>query len=63
LYGSAYEKYLGFKRVVRDALGPGSKQYKRIHMRAAAAAADEGGEASEGAGAPAGGTPEAPTAP
>lgn len=35
-YGPAYEKYLRFKRVVRDALGATSKQYKRIHLRAAA---------------------------
>jgi len=59
-YGPAYEKYLGFKRVVRNALGPGSKQYKRIHMRAApgtAGTADGGGDESS---APAGGAPEAP---
>ena len=35
-YGPAYEAYLGFKRVVRDALGPTSKEYKRIHLRAEA---------------------------
>ncbi len=33
-YGPTYEKYLGFKRVVRNAYGPGSKQYRRIHLRA-----------------------------
>jgi hypothetical protein len=33
-YGSTYEKHLGFKRVVRDAYGPASKQYRRIHLRA-----------------------------
>ena len=38
-YGPAYERYLRFKRVVRDALGATSKQYKRIHLRDAAAAA------------------------
>ncbi len=32
-YGPAYEAYLKFKRVVRNALGPASKQYKRIHFR------------------------------
>jgi hypothetical protein len=37
-YGPAYERYLRFKRVVRDALGATSKQYKRIHLRAAAGA-------------------------
>lgn len=52
-YGPAYEKYLGFKRVVRNALGPGSKQYRRIHMRASPGAGDEGN-------APAGGTEGAP---
>lgn len=36
-YGPAYERYLRFKRVVRDALGAKSKQYKRIHLRGAAA--------------------------
>jgi hypothetical protein len=55
-YGPAYEKYLGFKRVVRNALGPGSKQYKRVHMRASPGAADTRGD--EGA-APAEGAPEA----
>jgi len=39
-YGPAYEKYLRFKRVVRDALGPSSKQYRRIHLRASAGAAE-----------------------
>jgi hypothetical protein len=33
-YGPAYERYLRFKRVVRDGLGAKSKQYKRIHVRA-----------------------------
>jgi hypothetical protein len=33
-YGPAYERYLRFKRVVRDGLGARSKQYKRIHVRA-----------------------------
>jgi hypothetical protein len=33
-YGPAYEAYLPFKRVVRDALGPASKEYRRIHLRA-----------------------------
>lgn len=32
-YGEAYERYLRFKRVVRDALGQKSKHYKRIHIR------------------------------
>jgi hypothetical protein len=40
-YGPAYEAYLKFKRVVRDALGPASKQYKRIHFRDASTSAKE----------------------
>jgi hypothetical protein len=32
-YGPAYERYLRYKRVVRDALGAKSRQYKRIHLR------------------------------
>lgn len=32
-YGPTYEKYLAFKRVVRAACGPHSKEYHRIHMR------------------------------
>jgi hypothetical protein len=42
-YGPAYESYLAFKRVVRDALGPGSKQYRRIHLRASPVATPEDG--------------------
>jgi hypothetical protein len=42
-YGPAYERYLRFKRVVRDALGPKSKQYTRIHLRGTAAGAEEAG--------------------
>lgn len=33
-YGPTYERYLRFKQVVRNAYGPGSKQYRRIHLRA-----------------------------
>ncbi|MDC0748924.1 hypothetical protein [Polyangium mundeleinium] len=43
-YGPAYEKYLAFKRVVRAAHGPASKEYKRIHLRASGAAEDDGAE-------------------
>jgi hypothetical protein len=32
-YGLAYERYLAFKKVVRAAYGPTSKQYQRIHIR------------------------------
>jgi hypothetical protein len=38
-YGPTYEKYLRFKQVVRNAYGPGSKQYRRIHLRASPGAA------------------------
>jgi len=41
-YGPAYEAYLAFKRVVREALGPSSKQYQRIHIRGNGTVADEG---------------------
>ena len=40
-YGPAYEAYLKLKRVVRNALGPASKQYKRIHFRDANAPVKE----------------------
>ncbi|MDI3285046.1 hypothetical protein [Polyangium sp. 15x6] len=44
-YGPTYEKYLSFKQVVRNAYGPGSKQYRRIHLRASPGAAEkEAGE-------------------
>lgn len=33
-YEPAYVKYVDFKQVVRDALGAGSKEYRRIHLRA-----------------------------
>ncbi len=45
-FGPAYEHYLAFKRVVREAYGPQSKEYKRIHV----AAPVGGGEEDEGAG-------------
>ena len=35
-YGPAYEQYTAFKRVVRDACGPSSVEYRRIHLRSAA---------------------------
>lgn len=41
-YGPAREAYLAFKRVVRNALGPGSKDYRRIHLRASPGAAGNG---------------------
>lgn len=40
-YEPAYERYLRFKRVVRDALGSRSRQYKRIHLRAPGSAPAE----------------------
>jgi hypothetical protein len=47
-YGPAYEKYLAFKRVVRDVHGPASKEYKRIHLRASGGGAEEEGPGGEG---------------
>ena len=43
-YGPAYERYLRFKGVVRNALGAKSRQYKRIHLRAASSASDDAPE-------------------
>jgi len=43
-YGPAYEAYLRFKRVVRDALGPKSKEYKRIHQRSSSGSGEGGDE-------------------
>ncbi len=40
-YGVAYERYLAFKNVVRNAYGPKSPQYRRIHMRANGSTGDE----------------------
>jgi hypothetical protein len=37
-YGPAYERYLRFKRVVREAHGAKSRQYQRIHLRNPSAA-------------------------
>ena len=56
-YGPTYDAFLRFKRVVRSALGPSSKQYRRIHGRAAARdTEDNGGGGGSGAG-PTGGGP------
>jgi hypothetical protein len=35
-YGPAYTGYLAFKRVVRDVLGPSSRQYRKLHPRKSA---------------------------
>lgn len=48
-FGPAYEKYLAYKRVVRETLGNKSKQYKRIHVRVSVSAPE--GETGD-AGAP-----------
>lgn len=40
-FGPAYEGFLAFKRVVRDALGSTSKQYQRLHLRTPAGGDDE----------------------
>ncbi len=53
-FGPAYDAYLRFKRVVRDAQGAKSKEYKRIHLRSPAAGEsggeDEGGGEGSGEG-------------
>jgi hypothetical protein len=54
-FGPAYEKYLAFKRVVREAEGPQSKEYKRIHLAAPVGGAGDEDE-DEGQGGPSGGT-------
>ena len=43
-YGPAYERYVRFKGVVRNALGSKSRQYKRIHLRATSSASDDAPE-------------------
>lgn len=49
-YGPTYDAFLRFKRVVRSALGPSSKQYRRIHGRAAARDNEENGGGGGGGG-------------
>lgn len=56
-YGPTYDAFLRFKRVVRSALGPSSKQYRRIHGRAAARDNEDNG----GGGGGGGGGPTGPT--
>jgi hypothetical protein len=47
-FGPAYEKYLAYKRVVRETQGNKSKQYKRIHVRVSVSAPEgETGDAGE----------------
>lgn len=55
-YGPTYDAFLRFKRVVRSALGPSSKQYRRIHGRAAARDTDDKGGGGGGGGTGGGGT-------
>jgi hypothetical protein len=43
-YEPAYVKYVDFKQVVRDALGAGSKEYRRIHLRASPKRGKKGDE-------------------
>lgn len=47
-HGPAYEAHLPFKRVVREALGPTSKQYRRIHVRGSSAKSDDAPEEPKG---------------
>jgi hypothetical protein len=61
-YGPTYEKYLAFKRVVRDAYGPASPQYRRIHLRASPSRKGKEEETKDGA-ASNGAKTEAPVAP
>jgi hypothetical protein len=49
-YGPTYEQYLRFKQVVRNAYGPASKQYRRIHLRASPGSAPTEPGATEPAG-------------
>lgn len=49
-FGPAYEAFIPFKRVVRDACGPSSKQYRRLHMRAAKKGEGESGGEGGGEG-------------
>jgi len=44
LYGPAWEGYLSFKRIVRAALGPASKEYRRIHIRGTGTIEDDPAE-------------------
>ncbi len=56
-YGPAYEAYLAFKRVVRSACGPASREYRRIHLRASPGASPKDDEGMENGAA----TPPAET--
>jgi hypothetical protein len=54
--GLAYEKLIAFKRVVRDACGPSSKQYTRIHIRRGASEEEEEPGGGTGGSTPGPGT-------
>lgn len=47
----AYERYLDFKKVVRDARGARSAEYKRIHLRALPSTEKKGQDGAEAADA------------
>lgn len=60
-YGLAYEKLVVFRRVVRDALGSRSKQYKRLQLKQRKSAApEEQGAKPPVEGAPGTGSTTAP---
>jgi hypothetical protein len=63
-YGPAYAQFLAFKRVVREAHGPRSRTYARIHLRCAAgmSMAEEAAPAAAAAPAPAAAAAPAPAA-
>ena len=46
-YGPTYEAYLSFKRVVRSALGPASKEYRSIHIRSNGSIEDDPAEPNQ----------------
>jgi hypothetical protein len=48
-FGRAYDAYLAFKNVVRNAHGSKSPQYRRIHLRSKGTFADEAPASGEGA--------------
>lgn len=59
-YGPAYERYLKYKRVVRDARGAKSKEYRRIHIRDAGGV-EEGDDPTPAPPAPSPTPPDAPS--
>jgi hypothetical protein len=50
-YGPAYERYLPFKEIVRNAEGSSSRHYRRIHIRSNGQIAEDDPHAEAGTGA------------